>query len=190
MSKRKNEENLFTETLKWICENLYSENIPYMITGGSAVGFWGQVRTTMDIDVLVDINKKNFKKFLQKIKKVTYLEKESLEDIVIDKKMLNIIYNPTCFKVDLIPLIDDEYELSKFKRRIKIKYDEDFIFVISPEDLIISKLLWSKKSGGLEKQIKDCESVYKLNKESLNISYLKKWIDKLNLANEFKKIIK
>jgi len=67
------------------------------------------------------------------------------------------------FKIDLISPKENTYEIEKFKNRIKIKFEDSEIFVISPEDLIISKLIWSRSSGGLERQIRDCESIYKLN---------------------------
>lgn len=46
MSEGQNDKNLYTGTLEWICSKLKSLSIPYMITGGCAVGFWGYIRTT------------------------------------------------------------------------------------------------------------------------------------------------
>lgn len=43
MSEVDNEKNVFIETLEWICRKLKSANVPYMITGGAAVGFWGHI---------------------------------------------------------------------------------------------------------------------------------------------------
>ncbi len=62
------------------------------------------------------------------------------------------------------------------------------IYVISPEDLIISKLIWSNIAGGSERQLKDCESVWKINQENIDIGYINKWIEALNLRNEFNKM--
>ncbi len=45
------EKNIFTETLEWVCNKLDLVNIPHMITGGSDLGFWGHIKTTMDIDL-------------------------------------------------------------------------------------------------------------------------------------------
>ena len=62
------------------------------------------------------------------------------------------------------------------------------IFVISPEDLIISKLIWNKAAGGSERQLKDCMSIINLNRESLDFNYIEKWIENLKLENEFNKL--
>ena len=53
MSEGENQKDLFSETLAWIRDKLESLNIEYMLSGGCAVGFWGRIRTTMDIDIVV-----------------------------------------------------------------------------------------------------------------------------------------
>lgn len=95
MPERKPEQNLFHETLAWICPHLESLNIPYMITGGSAVGFWGHIRTTMDIDMVVEVHPQKIKFLLQAIRKEAYID---IEEISAHKplKMFNIILHHTC----------------------------------------------------------------------------------------------
>ncbi len=189
MPERQNDKNLFIETLEWVCERLESAGIPYMITGGSAVGFWGHIRTTMDIDIVIQIYGKQINTFLQDIEKEAYVDIEEAKRSILNRSMFNIILNNTCFKVDIIPLDDkNDYELEKFKRRIKIKFHNRDIFVTSPEDLIISKLLWGKSAGGSERQLRDSESIYKLNRGTLDLNYIKKWVKILNIEDEFNKI--
>ncbi len=114
MPERKPEQNLFHETLAWICRHLESLDIPYMITGCSAVGFWGHIRTTMDIDMVVEIHPLKIKSLLQEIRQEAYID---IEEIAARKplKMFNIILHKTGFKIDIIPLNEtDDYELVKF----------------------------------------------------------------------------
>lgn len=188
MSEVQNEKNIFVETLEWICNKLESSNIPYMITGGSAVGFWGHIRTTMDIDILIRIHDEQIDPFLRSVENDVYVDIEEARKAILERRIFNIILNKTCFKVDLIPLKDDIYEREKFKNRIKINFQRRDIFVITPEDLIISKLIWSKSAGGSEGQIKDCESMYRLNCENLDLNYVKKWVKILGIEDEFSKL--
>jgi len=188
MSEIGNEKNIFIETLEWICGKLESANVPYMITGGAAVGFWGHIRTTMDIDILIQIHSKQVAPLLSSIKGEAYINTEKAQKAILDKSMFNIILNKTCFKIDLIPLKEDSYEIKKFNNRVKINFQGKEIYVISPEDLIISKLLWSKSAGGSERQIKDCESIYRLNSENLDFDYLKRWVKILDIEKEFNKL--
>jgi hypothetical protein len=188
MSEIDNEKNIFVETLEWICRKLKSANVPYMITGGAAVGFWGHIRTTMDIDILIQIHSEQIDSLLNSIESEAYIDIEKAKKAILDKSMFNIILNETCFKIDLIPLTEDSYEIKKFNNRVKINFQDKEIYVISPEDLIISKLLWSKSAGGSERQIKDCESIYRLNSENLDLEYLKRWVKMLGIEEEFNKL--
>ena len=188
MSEADNEKNIFIETLEWICRKLKSANVPYMITGGSAVGFWGYIRTTMDIDILIQIHSEQIDSLLSSIEGEAYIDIEKAKKAILDKSMFNIILNKTYFKIDLIPLKEDSYEIEKFNNRVKMNFQDREIYVISPEDLIISKLLWSKSAGGSERQIRDCESIYRLNSENLDLDYLKKWVKTLDIEKEFDKL--
>jgi hypothetical protein len=190
MPQRTDDENIFFETLDWICDKLEKHDIPYMITGGSAVGFWGHIRTTMDIDILIQIKTKNLDLFLESIKGEAYTDLDRAGSLLKTSRMFNVIYNKTCFKVDLIPLDHTPYEIEKFNSRVKIRVGERDLFVIRPEDLIISKLLWGKSAGGSERQIKDCESIFKLNKENIDLAYMEKWVAELKLESEFNEIRK
>lgn len=189
MSERQDATDLFSETLGWICGKLESVSIPYMITGGSAVGFWGHIRTTMDIDIVIQIYGNKIDSFLKSIEDEAYVDIEEAKRAIFNRDMFNMIHNETCFKVDVIPLNEkDNYEIEKFKNRIKINFKNRDIFITGPEDLIISKLLWSKSAGGSERQLGDCESIYRLNRERLNLDYIKKWVKILTVEDEFKKL--
>jgi len=189
MPERKNAKNLFLETLDWICQKLEFIDISYMITGGSAVGFWGHIRTTMDIDMVIQLHANQIDAFLESIRNEAYVDIPKARNAVQGKYMFNIIPNETLFKVDIIPLDEtNNYEMRKFGRRIRINFQGREIYIISPEDLIISKLIWSKTAGGSEKQIADCESIWKINQENIDTDYIKQWIDVLNIKEEFNKL--
>lgn len=114
---------------------------------------------------------------------------DEAKGVILRKEMFNIILNETCFKIDIIPLDDsDEYEMEKFKRRIRVKFQNREIFIIGPEDLIISKLVWSKTAGSSERQLRDCQSIWKLNQEKLDLDYIRKWVAQLKIENEFNKL--
>ena len=189
MPEEKIDKNVFLQTLDWICQKLEEADIPYMITGGSAVGFWGHIRTTMDIDILIQIQPQQIHRFLKSIEKEAYVDVEEARRAILSKEMFNAILHKTGFKIDIIPLNEkNAYEVEKFKNRIKIKFQNKEIFVIRPEDLVISKLIWSKSAGGSERQLKDCESIIRLNREEINLKYILKWVKSLKLDSEFKKL--
>ena len=91
MPKGENNKNLFVETLNWISQKLEEDSIPYMITGGSAVGFWGHIRTTMDIDILIQIQPKQIPNFLKRIEKEAYVDIPEATRAIHGKEMFNVI---------------------------------------------------------------------------------------------------
>jgi hypothetical protein len=62
------------------------------------------------------------------------------------------------------------------------------IAVSRPEDTILAKLSWAKKSGGSEKHFTDALRVYEVQYEKLDISYLQSWADRLGVASMLQKI--
>lgn len=80
--------------------------------------------------------------------------------------------------------------MQKFGRRIKINFQGREIYIISPEDLIISKLLWSRKAGGSERQIKDCESIWEINRDNIDTDYIEQWVGILGIRGEFNRLTK
>lgn len=72
-----------------------------MITGGSPVGFWGHIRTTMDIDILIQIHDEQIDSFLRNIEHDVFIDIEETKKAILDKNMFNIILNKTCLKLTL-----------------------------------------------------------------------------------------
>ncbi|MEK7154002.1 MAG: hypothetical protein AAB792_00395, partial [Patescibacteria group bacterium] len=60
-------------------------------------------------------------------------------------------------------------------------------YFVSPEDLILSKLLWYKKSQST-RHLEDVESVLKISK--VDKKYLKNWAGKLDVAEIWARIQK
>lgn len=55
------------------------------------------------------------------------------------------------------------------------------LWVVSPEDLIISKLFWAKDSKS-ELQLNDVSSIIKYQAEILDWEYIKYWVKELGLG--------
>ena len=58
------------EALISITQYMKKQQIPYVIVGGFAAAAWGRVRTTNDIDIIVDQKIIDTKKFVDFVKKM------------------------------------------------------------------------------------------------------------------------
>lgn len=163
--------------------------ISYIVTGGVAATVWGRPRYTADIDIVIELVLEKVPKLIKNlfsISKNIYIDEEMIKEAVKEKMEFNIIDPETSFKVDFWPA-KDGFEKLKIRRGIPKKIDRQKVNFISPEDLILSKLEWYKKSPS-EKQLEDIKSVLEISK--VNLSYIKNWAKKQSTIKILEKVIK
>jgi hypothetical protein len=91
----------------------------------------------------------------------------------------------TISRADLMIPLATEFSRIQLNRRrtIPIAPDRDVYFA-SPEDVIINKLIWGKKSQS-EKQWRDVLSIMKTQRETLEYDYLREWADNLGIMSDY-----
>ncbi len=174
------------DVLKHVCIGLEEAKIPYMLTGSFAANFYAVPRMTRDIDIIVEIFQRDVEKFTRIFKNNFYLDKSSVKDAIEHQGMFNIIHNDSVCKVDFIVRKDTLYRETEFQRRKQIQIDDIPIWIVSPEDLVISKLYWAKDSSS-EMQIKDIKNLLQSHK-NLDREYILHWVQKLGVQHIYKKV--
>ena len=180
------------ELLAEIAKILKDLKIPYAVTGGFAVSVWGKPRYTSDIDIVVELTEKSIKPLAKKllgVDKNVYADEDMMRDALIHKGEFNFIHPDTGLKVDFFIRDNNPYNKLKIKRAILRDIYGAEVFFISPEDLILSKLIWSKESYS-QKQLEDIKSVIKNNKIKLDFEYIKNWAENHGTIDVLENIIK
>ncbi|MBI2041963.1 MAG: hypothetical protein HYT20_03015 [Candidatus Nealsonbacteria bacterium] len=172
--------------LKTVVHRLEKIKIPYVLTGGLAVSFWGSSRSTHDIDIVIDARKEDQEKILNIFKKDFYISEIAVSDAIERRFTFNIIHLKEGLKVDFWLSKKDSFRTMEFKRRLKKKIFDKYIYIISPEDLILEKLLWIKESRS-DKHIEDIKSIIEISKPDLN--YIKGWAKKTSTYDILEEII-
>jgi len=145
----------------------------------------GEPRATHDIDIVVEATAESIEAFLEMFPlEEYYYDSGAAKKAMAEGGMFNIL-SATGDKVDIWALVDSEFDESRFSRRQSIEFLGYKVQVSSPEDTILMKLLWSKQSGGSEKQLFDAAKVYELQQEILDKGYLETWISKLKLKDQY-----
>lgn len=174
-----------------IAKILNGLKIPYFVTGGIAVLIWGRPRFTADIDIVIELKSDKIDKLeeaLLALGKAGYVDKKAIEEALARKGEFNFIDGETGVKVDFWIIGKDSIGLSQLKRRIVKKVLGRKIYFVSPEDLILNKLLWYKESES-ERQLDDVKSVFKITKK-LDLNYLRKWAIYHKVSGVLKEILK
>jgi len=181
--------------LKRISKILIKLDISYVVTGGVAVTVWGRPRFTADIDLAIELVPSKLNRLaeeLLQIDKDVYVDKRMMERALERKGEFNFIHPASGLKVDFWVLKGEPFDVEEMKRKIVKKIAGVDVFLISPEDLILRKLLWYKESES-DRQSEDIESIFKRQKK-LDMRYIRKWAQKQStfkiLENLLKKILR
>jgi hypothetical protein len=184
-----------TDFLKLLLEALEAAGVDYLIGGAVAEWAWGEPRATQDLDVVIDLPIKAVKKFSKELEKRHMLvPAEIMLDTMIENRAdipINAIHMYTGFKADLYLVREgDELRQSAFQRRTRIDYGPPIgkLYIHSPEDLILYKLIYLSISGQ-PKHSRDIASILYSRKEELDIRYIDEWVMRLGLGSLWKEIL-
>ena len=171
--------SIFEIALKKVVETLDKEGINYMLVGGFAVSFHNRARTTNDIDIVLQIHPKHIKLILKHFPDWSEYE-EHFEESVKQGVLFNITDFETGIRYDFMTYRDSDYNWESFNRRKEVLFFGVKCYMSSIEDLIISKLNWYNITPS-EKQWEDLK--FLVLDKSLNMMYIKHWVQKLNLKS-------
>ena len=167
------------EFVKQIAKQLDAAGIRYMLTGSMAMAIYAVPRMTRDIDLVIECQLEDSPKIAQLFKADCYVNEDSIRNAVIRRSMFNIIHNEWMVKADFIVRGDEEYRKLEFERRRRFDIEGTPIWVVAPEDLILSKLEWSKESSSALQQ-RDVQVLMEAVTD-LDWSYLEAWAERLGV---------
>ena len=156
--------------------------IPYMLTGGLAVVYYGAPRTTHDIDVVILISPADITRIKGMLEPDFLVDEESIKAALREGSMFNAIHDETGFKVDFWMLKPDEYDRARFSRRVQVSVLGVTMSLPTAEDVIISKLDWFKQSD-VDKHFSDALGVYAVQKNALDTAYVARWCEAKSLLD-------
>jgi len=171
------------EILLAIAGLLNIQKIPYLLTGSFASSFYGYPRATHDIDFIVEVNPATLKKlasFLPKLGSAYVFSKQEFGNIDAPR-MVNVYHRKTGTKIDFWITETDKFK-HEFSRRNETRYDHVKLTIVSAEDLILTKLLWSKEIRS-ERHLRDCAGIWSVQKGKLDKRYLRSRARELSVTN-------
>jgi hypothetical protein len=168
------------EALKPVIELLNTLKIPYMLVGAIAVNYYSVPRFTHDADLVIQIRPSHIDSLVKALEDKYYADGEMIKEALVSSGQFNFIHFDTGFKIDFWILQKDEYSQLQFSRRIPAKVFGQDSLMISAEDLILNKLSWYKESD-IQKHFLDAVGVYRMQRDTLDISYLHKYAQGLKL---------
>lgn len=161
--------------------------IPYVIGGSMASIIHGMLRTTMDVDIVADMQPEHVGPFVAKLHNAFYADETAIHQATQRRSSFNLIHLTTMFKVDIFLPKERAFDQQQLKRRVAehIGTDEAAqIWVLTPEDVVLAKLDWFRLGGEVsERQWRDILGVLKTQGATLNLEYLRHWAQDLGVAD-------
>jgi hypothetical protein len=186
------QKNEIVAALEPVINALDDLGLSYYIGGSIASSAYGMARSTLDVDLVLELETFHIQPLVNKLKSEYYIKSEMINNAIKEKTSFNIIHLKSMLKIDVFILKDQVYPKKAFERKTKDKLDDEAgsinIYLCSPEDIILHKLEWFKSGGEVsERQWLDILGVIKIQFEKLDKDYLKYWAKQLGVFNLLEK---
>lgn len=168
------------DALTQIASKLNKLGVGYMLTGSVAALFYGRERSTVDVDIVIDMRTTTPEALVDALAPEYFLDIEMVRECLPLEDMFNALPMAGGPKIDLIPLKRAPFEQLKFERRRTMDWHGTPISVITAVDLALSKLEWAKMSMS-ERQLADVRGIMSFG-EVVEDDYFRRWVERLGLG--------
>ncbi len=167
--------------------------IRHYVGGSVASSFHGASRSTMDVDLVAEMSNSAVSDFLNCFDKDFYVSEAAVRDAIRRKSCFNLIHLPTSFKVDVFVSHQRSFDVTAMNRaRLERIGDSQVIeiHVATPEDAIISKLEWYRKTNETsERQWEDVTRLLKLLGDAADTKYLRASAESVGVQDLLERVI-
>ena len=162
--------------------------IVYLVGGSMASAVYGEFRATQDVDLVAGVREEHVVSLVAALSAEFYVDADLIRQAIEQESSFNLIHLATMFKADVFIRKRGAWTDEEFARRRRIEYPSDevsaSVYVASPEDTVLQKLLWYHLGGGVsDRQWNDVQGVLKVQAGALDENYLRHWAAYLNLTD-------
>ena len=170
-----------------VADALDRAGIPFMLAGSFSSNFYGVSRATRDADFVIQLDSQSIPDFANALGPEFQLDPQMSFESVTGTFRYVLSHPASQFKVELFLLSSDPHDQIRFSRRKPVTLAGRQIMLPTPEDIVVTKLRWAH-GGGRRKDIEDIENVLELQKDGLNVTYIRNWCDQHGTRDIFEKL--
>jgi hypothetical protein len=165
------------EIVRHVLARLDSLRIPYVIVGSFATNVYGIARATKDADVVVRIGPGQLGKLIESLEPELECDRQLRFESVTGTRRIELNDPETTFTVELFWHSEDPHDQERFARRQKISLLGRDVWVLSREDVLVTKLRWLLIADRPKDRI-DIKSVISVQRDAIDWSYVEGWCDR------------
>ncbi len=177
-----------TELVLRFIDALDAASVPYMLVGSFSSNYYGRPRMTKDADFVVVIQDAQLAQMAAFLGKEFTIDRQmSFETVTMTTRY--IVHHPASeFKIEVFLLSDDAHDKQRFARRTQVPFEGRTATLPSPEDVIVTKLRWSK-GGRRAKDVEDVAKVLAVRMGKLDLDYIRGWCEIHQTLDLFERLL-
>ncbi len=168
-------------------------DVAYHLGGSYASSIHGMPRQTHDVDLVAELDAQRIPALVQALEAEFYVDEQAALRAVANRSSFNLVHLASGVKVDVFVKGESAFDDSEFERRIELQLDESSrrrIFVKSAEDTILRKLHWYRLGGEVsERQWSDARWIVSLQRDRLDLGYLRAWANRLEILDLLERLL-
>jgi hypothetical protein len=168
-----------------IGEALDRLGVAWFLGGSLASSLHGEPRATNDIDLVADLDPAGAARLGEELGSDFLVDEEELIEAVGQRRASRIYFQPWLTKIDLFVAGKSPFDRSELDRRRQVEVLPGVaIWVKSPEDSVLRKLLWYRAGGEVsQRQGKGVVEILRVSGAVLDGGYLDRWAHPLGVGD-------
>jgi len=172
------------DVLKIVSQRLDAAGVAYMLTGSFAMAYYTTPRKTRDLDIVVLLPAKDVTALATQFSKDFNADVEAVRNASRSEGFFNVMHLASATKVNFIVCKSAEYRRAELERRRRVNLGGAECWIVSREDLILSKLVWARETGSEQQQ----RDVRALLDDTVDWRYLQRWARELGVEDGLKSL--
>jgi hypothetical protein len=160
-----------------ISARLDAADIGYMLTGSMALNSYDLPCMPHNLDFVIALRPADAEVMVRLFSPDYDISRETVDNAIAQHSCFNLFHRKSRIKVNCIVCQQINYRLTEFSRRQRIKFENFKTWIVSKEDLIISKLHWARKSRS-PRHLRDVKN---LAATGCDTSYIERWTRALGI---------
>ncbi|MGY5863612.1 MAG: DUF6036 family nucleotidyltransferase [Candidatus Thorarchaeota archaeon] len=175
----------FPEILQFVCSYLTENEIDYVVVGGVAVMYHGVPRTTVDIDLILQIDDDDIPAFVDFLNSNRF--SATVQDMKValkEKSHSTVFFANSLLRLD-IQGVNSNFDRMTLDRAILIELFDTPIKLGTAEDTIINKILFQG-----EQDLRDALGILSRKEHELDFTYIESTCKQLKILDGWRSFLK